>query len=65
MFEDDDYCLRLLTAGKRVLVDPATFFFHVGSVTMGARADYAELLERNRRLFEAKWSNLNEAIQPH
>lgn len=56
-FEDDDYCLRVDQAGGRIMIDPATFFFHVGGVTMHTLDDYAGLLKRNGLIFENKWKD--------
>ena len=60
-FEDDDYCLRVDQAGGKILIDPATFFFHVGGVTMHTLDDYAGLLKRNGLIFEDKWKDTNYA----
>lgn len=54
-YEDDDYCLRVQEVGGRIIIDPATYFFHVGSVTMRT-LDFDALLEANRKFFEEKWS---------
>lgn len=56
-FEDDDYCLRVDQAGGRIMIDPATFFFHVGGVTMHTLGDYAGLLKRNGLIFKDKWKD--------
>ena len=55
-FEDDDYCMRVHEAGGKIGIDPGTFFFHVGSVTMRT-FDYQALIERNKTLFEEKWEH--------
>lgn len=54
-YEDNDYCLRVQRAGGRIVIDPATYMFHVGSVTMRA-LDYEYLLESNAQIFAEKWS---------
>lgn len=54
-FEDDDYCLRIRKAGGRILVDPACFFFHVGSMTM--QPLYEAVLPTNHQLFLDKWKD--------
>ena len=53
-YEDNDYCRRIQAAGGKILIDPATWFWHVGSVTM-ATQDLAALYARNKQLFEEKW----------
>lgn len=53
-YEDDDYCRRIRQAGGKILVDPATYFFHVGSVTMYQY--YPTVLPGNKERFENKWS---------
>lgn len=58
-FEDDDYCLRVREAGGRIVIDPATYMFHVGSVTMRT-LDYGQLLKTNARVFAEKWSVIRE-----
>lgn len=58
-FEDDDYCRRASLAGFRAVVARDCFVHHFGSATFRATGiDYPALLERNRRLFEAKWKPL-------
>lgn len=57
-YEDDDYCERILRAKGMILVDPATFFFHVSGVTM--QAHYDAVLPINRRLFDEKWAAMAE-----
>ena len=55
-FEDDDYCIRAQLAGFRVAVADGVFIHHFGSVTFREqRIDYQALMERNWRLFKAKW----------
>lgn len=59
-FEDDDYCLRVRQTGGRIVIDPATYMFHVGSVTMRTLVDYGDLLKTNARVFAEKWSVIRE-----
>jgi GT2 family glycosyltransferase len=58
-FEDDDYCVQVLRAGYRLCVAEDSFVFHYGSRTfagMGILDDtWQNLIEENRRQFEAKW----------
>jgi GT2 family glycosyltransferase/tetratricopeptide (TPR) repeat protein/SAM-dependent methyltransferase len=55
-FEDDDYSLRALEAGYRVVIARDAFVHHFGSRTFfGSRVDYGAVMRRNQQLFEAKW----------
>lgn len=55
--EDDDHVRRARLAGFRAVVDCSTFVHHVGSVTVAEAgwAEYAATMERNRKVYEAKW----------
>ena len=59
-FEDDDYCVRLLRAGYRMVVDEGSFVFHYGSQTFHAMGIVGEawtaLVEQNQARFGAKWN---------
>jgi GT2 family glycosyltransferase/glycosyltransferase involved in cell wall biosynthesis/SAM-dependent methyltransferase len=58
MFEDDDYCLRLVGAGYQLVCALDTLVHHFGEGTLGAlRADgrFSAIFEANRAAFEAKW----------
>jgi GT2 family glycosyltransferase/tetratricopeptide (TPR) repeat protein/glycosyltransferase involved in cell wall biosynthesis len=55
-FEDDDYCRRVKQAGYRMVIADDVFVHHHLSAsfdTLGAEA--AELMARNRALFEKRW----------
>lgn len=55
-FEDDDFCLRAIGAGFRLVIAEDVFIYHYGSQThRSLKLDYAKLLETNRAKFEAKW----------
>jgi GT2 family glycosyltransferase/tetratricopeptide (TPR) repeat protein len=61
-FEDDDYCRRAKQADFRLVVADDVFVHHYSSVSydkLGAKA--AELMERNRVIFEERWG----PWQPH
>jgi GT2 family glycosyltransferase/glycosyltransferase involved in cell wall biosynthesis len=64
MFEDDDYARRLRAAGYRLVCARDSFVHHVGSASFNKLipVDYYDLFERNRKLYEEKWS---EVWQPH
>ena len=58
-FEDDDYCLRALQAGFKLLIVKDCFIYHFGERTflgLGIEGDeWLALLSDNERLFRAKW----------
>jgi hypothetical protein len=55
-FEDDDYCLRSLTAGYRNIVANDVFIHHVGSASHKANSlDQKGLQETNRGRLLEKW----------
>jgi GT2 family glycosyltransferase len=58
MFEDDDYVLRLRSAGYRVECAQDVLVHHFGQATLGklaATGEYGELFHANRRRFTEKW----------
>jgi GT2 family glycosyltransferase/glycosyltransferase involved in cell wall biosynthesis len=57
LFEDDDYAMRVRTAGYNVACAEDVFVHHHASASIGAlpAASYDELFNRNRRYFESKW----------
>lgn len=66
MFEDDDYCRRVLAAGLQIRIVNDTFVYHVGEASFSKlRADgrYADLFAENRHAFEKKWADGWEAHQ--
>ena len=59
LFEDDDYCARLNEAGFRLELAEGVFVHHFGEGSFGDLhhdGTYAQLFQRNRRLFEEKWA---------
>jgi GT2 family glycosyltransferase/tetratricopeptide (TPR) repeat protein len=55
-FEDDDYCLRAIRAGWRVVIARDAFVHHYGGRTfLGSGVDYAGILRENERRFWEKW----------
>jgi len=61
-FEDDDYCIRVLRAGWRLIIAEDAFVFHYGGRTFAALSpnadDYRQLMARNEALFLAKFQPL-------
>lgn len=57
MFEDDDYCLRMLKAGYRIAVAEDAFVYHHGSAAFNQWnvKQYKELFAKNKEYFETKW----------
>jgi GT2 family glycosyltransferase/tetratricopeptide (TPR) repeat protein/2-polyprenyl-3-methyl-5-hydroxy-6-metoxy-1,4-benzoquinol methylase len=55
-FEDDDYCLRAMQAGYRLVIVGDAFVHHFGRRTFdGSGVDFAGLMKRNEQIFLAKW----------
>ncbi len=55
-YEDDDYCIRAMLAGFKCWVANDCFVHHWGSQTFKSeKVDYAGLMDRNWRIFAAKW----------
>jgi GT2 family glycosyltransferase len=58
LFEDDDYCHRLLMAGFGLWCEESVLVHHFGEASLGklkASGAYSDLFERNRKRFEEKW----------
>lgn len=55
-FEDDDFCVRVARAGKRIVVATHVFIHHYGGATFRSLdTDFASIMESNRKRFEDKW----------
>jgi GT2 family glycosyltransferase len=55
-YDDDDYCLRAKIAGYQLLIADDVFVHHYGSLSFNKNlAAFSELLEKNRKVFAAKW----------
>lgn len=58
-YEDDDYSLRILKSGLKLICCEDTFIYHIGSAsfvrTPESLARYKKLLKRNEAIFFAKW----------
>jgi GT2 family glycosyltransferase len=64
LFEDEDYARRVRQVGLRILCAQDVFVHHYGMSSFGRlpSAQYYQLFEHNRQLFEAKWG---ESWSPH
>lgn len=51
-FEDNDYCLRIITAGYKLLLCHDTFVHHYGSASFSINSSYNKILETNKKIFE-------------
>ncbi|MHB8462007.1 MAG: glycosyltransferase [Vulcanimicrobiaceae bacterium] len=55
-FEDDDFSLRVRSAGYKILVCDDVVIHHFGSKTFAAnKIDYADTMQRNWSIFAKKW----------
>jgi len=64
MFEDDDFSLRVIKAGYRVVAAEDCFIHHFGNGSFSKlpSGESLQIFERNKRRFESKW---NVTWQPH
>jgi GT2 family glycosyltransferase len=58
MFEDDDYTLRILRKGYRVICVEDVFIHHVGRASFSRLNEkaYQRIFDENLRYFESKWN---------
>jgi GT2 family glycosyltransferase len=64
MFEDDDYCRRIQSAGYRTVCAEDSFVHHYGQASFKKLIDsgeYQAIWDRNQAYFEKKWG----AWTPH
>ncbi|SDW43321.1 Glycosyltransferase, GT2 family [Marininema mesophilum] len=55
-YEDDDWCFRARMEGYRLFLCRDTFVHHHGSASFGQAGNlFAQILERNRSIFQDKW----------
>lgn len=55
-FEDDDYSLRLIEAGYRLLLCKNSYIYHIGSASFKKnQKSLSDVFIRNRKKFEDKW----------
>jgi len=63
-FEDDDYCVRALQAGFKLLIARDCFIYHFGERTflaLGIQGDeWLTLLQENESLFREKWRRVSK-----
>lgn len=58
MFEDDDYARRVREKGYKIICAEDAFVHHWGRASFSKldNAEYVQLFEKNRSLFEKKWN---------
>lgn len=62
-FEDDDYSLRIISNGYRLLLCKDSFILHFGSVSFNKNPNlYNDLLNRNYKKFFEKWGIKSEDL---
>lgn len=54
-YDDDDWCLRIRLAGYKILIDPSSFVYHIGSVTFQDANFELSLIDNQKRKFVRKW----------
>ena len=54
-FEDDDYSIRLIDKGYKLVLCKDTFIHHYGSVSFTENKEYAKIINNNEKAFKAKW----------
>lgn len=56
LFEDDDYCMRVKKAGKKIMLVEDVFIHHYGGkTTKWNTPEYQKLFNVNKKIFEDKW----------
>lgn len=56
-FEDDDFCLRAIRAGKSIGYARDVFVHHIGTVTHDElKLDYNTLIRKNKAVFDLRWN---------
>ena len=56
-FEDDDYCMRIRSAGYEIAMCEDSFIHHFGSVSFRVnQVDYNAIFARNMALFAQRWN---------
>ncbi|HYX12798.1 MAG TPA: glycosyltransferase [Nostoc sp.] len=60
LYEDDDYCQRIISEGLKLSLALDTYVWHLASTTfktMYPNKNMNELLIENKKLFDKKWNN--------
>jgi len=60
-YEDDDYCLRMIEAGYKNMICGDCHVHHFGSRSWQGN-ELNEQLQKNKKLFDAKWGDKKEAL---
>ncbi|HPJ17013.1 MAG TPA: glycosyltransferase [Candidatus Woesebacteria bacterium] len=57
MFEDDDYCKRVITNHQKILIADDVFIYHFGGASFKQipSPEYQKLFKDNKEKFEKKW----------
>ena len=60
-YEDNDLCRKLSENGYELRIAEDSFVHHFGHVSFNASSvDYNELIEKNKKIYEDKWSRVKE-----
>ncbi len=54
LYQDVDLCLKVLSAGKRIIYRPDAILYHYESITSGAFKDY-DIVEQDWRYLKKQW----------
>lgn len=54
-FEDDDYSIRLIDKGYKLVLCRDTFIHHYGGASFSKNKDYSAIIAKNEKAFMRKW----------
>ena len=54
-YEDDDYSIRLIKNGYRLILAKDTFIYHYGGASFENNNKYISILQKNEKKFKEKW----------
>ncbi len=54
-YEDDDYSIRIIEAGYKLMFCKDTFIHHFGNTSFKIDTEYSKLLKKNEEKFKKKW----------
>ena len=54
-YEDDDYSIRLIKNGYRIILAKDTFIYHYGGASFENNNKYISILQNNEKKFKEKW----------